>query len=194
MARGLTAGQKAQLALRVRAPAYFVELALSGGTIRVWNGKGSTTVLSNSWQGVGEHGIIEGIEQDRSLKSTSLTLALVGVPGTYITSGIVASTRGVRYQGSAITVYLGFCDTDTGIPLADPTAIWTGFADVMTFSLGQSITCSLTAEHFTSHLARTNGLTMTTESHNIRLGNPSPQDLFFEATNRLMNVARPVVQ
>ena len=193
MARGLTAAQKALLATRVRAPAYFVDLVLTSGTVRVWNGVGDTTVLGNTYKGVGEHGIIDGIEQDRSLKSTSVTLALVGVPGTYITSGVIAATRAVRYQGAALTIYLGFCNVDTGIPLADPTAIWTGFADVMTFSLGATISCSLTAEHFTSHLTRTNGLTMTTVNHNKRLGSPSPQDLFFEGTNRLMNVARPVL-
>lgn len=193
MARGLTAAQQAILATRVFAPAYFVDLALTGGTIRVWNGKGNTTVLGNTYLGVGEHGIIDGLEQDRALKSHSITLALVGVPGASITSGIIASTRGVRYQGSPITIYLGFCDVNTGVPLADPTAIWAGFADVMTFQLGQNITCSLTAEHFTSHLTRINGLTMTTVSHNARLGNPSPQDLFFEGSSRLMGLPRPQV-
>lgn len=191
MARGLTVAQKALLAARVRAPAYYVDLVLTSGTVRVWNGKGDVTVLSNTYKGVGEHGIIDGIDHDRSLKSTSITLALVGVPGSYITSGVIAATRAARYQGAAITIYLGFVNTDTGIPLADPTAIWTGFADVMTFNLGSSISCSLTAEHFTSHLTRTNGLTMTTESHNNRIGNPATVDLFFEATNRLMNVPRP---
>ncbi len=193
MGRGLTVAQQAILAGRVFAPAYFVDLTLSTGTLRVWNGKGSTTVLGNSYIGVGEHGVIEGLEQDRALKSHSISLALVGVPGSAITSGIIASTRGIRYQGSPITIYLGFCDVNTGAPLADPTAIWAGFADVMTFQIGRSITCSLTAEHFTSHLTRINGLTMTTVSHNARLGNPSPADLFFEGSSRLMGLPRPQV-
>lgn len=176
MPRGLTGAQITQLFNRVKTPAYFVTLALSP-VVYVWNGKGDTTVLGQTFKGVGEHGIIQGIESDRTLKQQEISLSLAGVPASYITAGMIAATRAVRYQGKALTVYMGFCDTDTGAPLADPTAIWTGFADVMTFQLGATITCTLTGEHFSSLLRRSNGFTMTSVSHQQRVGTT---DTFFD--------------
>lgn len=192
MPRGLTVAQKAILATRLRRPAYFVKLDLAAGAIRAWNGVGDVTLLSQVWKGVGEYGIIQGIEHDRGLKASNITLGLAGLPGSAIAGGAIAATRGVRYQGRPLTVYFGFCHVDTDAPLADPVAIWSGFADVMTFQLGSTISVSLTGEHLSSLLRKTNGLRMTTESHNTRLGNPSPRDLFFEAQDRLMGQPRPV--
>lgn len=189
MSRGLTAAQLTQLANRVKSPAYFVTLALSP-VVYVWSGKGDTTVLGQTFKGVGEHGIIQGIESDRTLKQQQISLSLAGVPATYIAAGVIAATRAVRYQGKALTVYLGFCNTDTGVPLADPTAIWSGFADVMTFQLGQTITCTLTGEHYSSLLRRPNGFTMTTVSHQQRVG---ATDTFFDPQSLLSGAPKPLL-
>lgn len=193
MPRGLSTEQKEWAAQRVKGLAYFVALELLSGTIRIWNGLGDITVFDENWKGVGELGIIEGLEGDRSLKSQEITLGLVGVPGSSITGGMIAQTRSERYQGRPLTIYMGFTNPQTGAPLGDPFPIWDGVADVMTFSLGQSATISLTGQHFDSHARRANGFNMSTLSHNLRMGNSSPSDLFFEPQDRLMGVPRPLL-
>lgn len=193
MPRGLTTAQKAALASRVRRPAYFVDLDLATGHVRAWNGVGDVTALGHTWKGVGEYGLIDGIEHDRSMRAQSITLGLFGVPGDAIPGGAIAATRSTRYQGRPLTVYFTFCDPETDLPLSDPIVIWAGFADVMSFSLGRNVSVSLTGEHLSSLLRKSNGERRTTESHNTRLGNPSPRDLFFEAQDRLMGLPKPQV-
>lgn len=216
MPRGLNAAQKTALAARRKMPLYFVKLDFASGTVRAWNGVGDLVTLGATWKGLGEFGIIRGLETDRGLRASSISLMLAGVPGDYITPGIVQSTRSERYQGRPVTVYFGLANPDTGGllttssapefdeygdmivgPLAtvvDPVPIWTGVADVLTLTLGSSITAELTCENFASHMRRANGLRMTTESHNLRLGSPSPKDLFFDPQNRLMGAPRPLLE
>lgn len=194
MPRGLSPAQNTALSARVKRPIYFVELDLAtAGPIRVWNGVGDVSALTFTWKGLGEFGIIDGIETDRGLKAQSITLALAGLPGSLITPGVIAATRSERYQGRPLTVYFALADPGTGAPLHDPVIIWSGVADVLTFQLGTSATVELTGEHFSSHMRRANGLRMSTENHNQRLGNPSPRDLFFEPQDRLMGRPKPLI-
>ena len=192
MPRGLTTDQKTQLAAAIRFPAYFVHLDLAAPTadVRVWSGKGNITALSQTWTGLGEMGVIEGLEHGRSLRANSISLSLIGIPGDAISAGIIASTRAVRYQMRPLAVYLGFLHVDTGALLHDPTVIWAGYADVLTMRLGATISANLTGEHLSSHLRRTNGARASTENHNQRVGG-SPRDLFFEPQNRLMGQPQP---
>lgn len=195
MPRGLSTEQKTALSTQRRfGVVYLVELTLDSGAVRVWNGVGNLSALSQTWLGVGDHGVISGIEGDRSLRARSISVALVGIPGEYVSAGVLAETRAERYQGRPLKIYLGITNSDSGLLIGGPLAIWSGFADVITFQVGESISASLTAEHFSSHMRRTNGLRMTTESHNQRLGNPATADLFFEAQSRLMGRARPLLE
>ena len=192
MPRGLTLAQKTAAAARIKRPAYFVKLDLASGSVRAWNGLGDVTLLGGTWKGVGEFGVIDGVEHDRTLRASQMSIGLVGLPGSTLTGGILAATRLESYKLRPLSLYLGFCNVDTDVPLGDPTPIWVGFADVMTFQIGKSVSVSLTGEHLSSHLRRANGLRMTTESHNGRLGFTDPnKDLFFEAADRLMGKPKP---
>jgi hypothetical protein len=192
MPRGLSGAAKDQLKARERRPAYFVALALASGTVRAWNGAGSIVALGQTWAGVGEYGVIQGLESDRALRARSISIGINGVPGDAISGGSIAQARAERYQWRPLTVYLGFLELNREAILVPPVVVWSGYADVMAFRLGSSISVSLTAEHLTSALRFPNGLRATTESHNTRLGNPVPRDLFFEATDRLMGAPRPL--
>ena len=192
MPRGLTADQKSALSARVKRPVWFVSLALTP-VLRIWNGVGSVTTLSQTWAGVGEFGILQGLNNSRSLRATDIAITLAGLPGAAIPDGAIEKSRGVRYQGKEVKVYFGLTNPDTDVLLAAPTLIWTGVADVMTFELGETVTATLTAEGLSSRMRRASGLRMTTESHNARLGNPSPRDLFFEPQDRLMGAPRPLL-
>lgn len=194
MPRGLTTAQRDAIAAQVANVAYLVHLELAASDVRVWTGRGDLSVLGGTFRGVGEFGIVEGIGGERSLKAGEISLALAGVPGEHLTPGIIAETRSVRYQGRPLTVYLGlFYDEALRLPLGDPVAVWGGFADVLSFQIGETATVALTGQHMDSLMRRSNGWNMSTVSHNLRFGLPPGTDLFFEASDRLMGVPRPVL-
>lgn len=192
MPRGLTADQLAANAQKVRAIAYFFEI-LTPTPIRAWTGVGVTAVLGAVWQGVGEIGVITGLQGARDTSSTPITISLNGIPAQNIAPGAIANTRAQRYQGRELNVYLGFLDLSTGYPLGDPTGVWAGFADVLTFQLGSTVSCSLSTENLASRLRLANGVRMTSASQAQRLGNPATPDLFFEPTTSTMGVARQIL-
>lgn len=190
MPRGLTSEQKTRLAARARALAYLVELELDGETVRVWDGTGDLNALDETWKGLGQFGILDGLESDRALKGQTLSLSLHGIPGSAISGTIMEKTRSTNYQNRPLTVYLLFLDVETQQPVDEPTVVWVGLADTISFRLGSTISVSLSAEHFSSRARRSNGNRMTTESHNARLGNPDPRDLLFDPQNRLLGKAK----
>jgi hypothetical protein len=197
MPRGLSAGLKAHIQGTVVLPIFFVELALSP-ILYVWNAVGDTSQndsggVSRTWKGVGDYGIIRGLASSDALVANSISLGLVGIPSTLVPSSTLAATRSVRYQGKALSVYISAADPNTGAPLYTPDVIWTGSADVITFAFGKEIQIALTGEHETARMKRTSGLSMTTESHNARLGFPGTKDLFFELQERMMGRPRPLL-
>lgn len=193
MPRGLTPDQRTAAGARIKGLAVFVEVLTTPTAIRAWSGVGSVTALGQSWAGLGDFGIVNGLGSDRRMTSRAISVGLNGLPGDLIPASVLAETRGIAYRGKPMTVYLGFTHVETGALLSDPTAIWSGVADVAAFKLGAEISVELPGEHYASHMRRVNGLRMTTESHNQRLGNPTPRDLFFEHQSRLMGAAKPLL-
>lgn len=190
MPRGLTVNQKAAIATGPVALPYFIEMQ-TDVPVLAWTGVGDKAALSKTWRGVGEFGVIDGIEGDRTLSAQQITLALVGVPGAYITPSTMKETRSVRYQGRRVNVYIGIADPDTLALIDDPILTWAGSADVIAFQLGKTFSAALSCDSLDSIMRRPNGWNMTTVSHNQRLGLAPGTDLFFEAQNRLMGVAKP---
>lgn len=192
MPRGLSATQKAALAQRVRGVAYFVELSLAT-PVRAWTGVGSITALGATWIGVGELGVIDGVQSDLALKAQEVSLALTGLPTDVATPGVLQATRAEFYQGKPLKIYYAMTNIDTGALLDAPVPVWVGVADVLAFQRGDTVTCTLTGEHISSRLRQSNGLRMTTQNHNARFGRSPPTDLFFEPQTRLAGVAKAAV-
>lgn len=193
MPRGLTGPEKAECAKRVRSSAYLLDLVLAYATTRIWTGRGSLTSGGVTWIGAGEALSIEGLESAAGLEAQSISITLNGVPTDKLPSGVMEATRAERYQGRVVRCYLALLNPDTGALLFTPKVVWSGYADTLSFSLGSSLSATLTADHYTSHLRRANGLRLTTESHNTRLGNVLPRDLFFEQQGRLLGRASTVI-
>lgn len=184
MPRGLDPLHLTELAKRVKTVALFAELQLASGTVRLWNGVGTITANSVTWTGLGELGVIDGIETTRGGRSQNISLALVGLPTSVLPSGFVAQTRASAPQGKPLNIYMAFM-ADSGAMIGPLAPIWAGYADVLSFAIGEHATTTLTAEHVTSRLSRPNGLRMTHESHQSRLGYPATADTFFQFQSRL---------
>lgn len=193
MGRGLSSQMQTYFAAETVMPLWFVHLALAQPSY-TWTGVGLITTLGSQWVGVGDHGIISGIQSSRELRSHEISLALVGIPTSEVPASALQATRRQQYQGKAVNIYVAAGNPDTGLPYIDPELVWSGFADVLTFQYGRTISVAVTAEHMASHLSRPNGLRMSTESHNARLGNPATRDLFFDCQSRLAGVPRPLLQ
>ena len=192
MPRGFTAPQLAQLAAYAKRAAVFVELLNSTGPLRVWNGVGQITALGNTYYGTGEFGIVDGLETNRSMRPSTISLSLAGIPAKYLTPGFVQGTRAANPQNYPLSVFVGFTGANDAL-LQDPTVVWSGLADVLTFKIGDTFSCSLTGEHYASRLRYPNGLRMSEQSHNQRLGNPATVDTFFSFQTRLMGAAQALL-
>lgn len=192
MSRGLSTTMQNALARESVWPLWFVHLALDTPSY-TWTGAGQTTQLGSVWNGVGEHGIVSGIQSSRELRSHSISLALVGIPSEQVPLSVMQTTRNQRYQGRSVNIYMSVADLGTGTPAVNPELIWSGRADVATFQYGKTISVAISADHMTSHLSRPNGLRGTTENHNQRLGNPATMDLFFDGQSRLAGRPRPLL-
>lgn len=191
MPRGLTSTQNALIKSRDFGAALFVEL-LDTSPLRAWTGIGSLTISGNTWVGVGEFGVVDGIESSKELRGTAISVGLQGLPASAFTPGIIASTRSKTYQYDDLNVYLGlFRPNDFSAPVDGLIPFWAGLADVLSFKLGNEVSALLSGEHLTSLLRRPNGLRASTQSHKQRLGGTT--DYFYEPQNRLMGRASAFV-
>lgn len=187
MPRGLTTAQNALIKSRVFGAAMFAEL-LDTAPLRIWTGVGNLTIGANTWGGVGEFGIIDGLESSTELRGSQLSVGLQGLSADALAPGVIASTRTKSYQYLELNVYLGlFNDGDYTSVVGGLIPVWTGSADVLSFRAGTEVSATLSGEHLTSKLRTPNGLRATTQSHIQRLGGVI--DYFYEPQNRLMGRA-----
>jgi hypothetical protein len=189
MPRGLTTTQLATVSGRVFRPAMFVHVDIIGNPLRVWDGVGDVVVLGNTWKGVGQLGAIEGISNERGLTSNAITVGLHGlssaIPGLV---DFLAQCRAAQLQGVTLKVYMCMTQTETDVPLTDPWVMWSGVCDVLSYQIGDSVTVSLSGEHYSSFLRRINGLRQSHESHVARLGFSG--DIFYRFLTRLAGKAK----
>lgn len=198
MTLGIPAPLLASLGADNSFPVYFVSVGLTPA-LYIWTGVGATTQndadgVSRTWTGIGDFGVIHGLGTTRALRATRASLSLVGIPGSVVSGSAVAATRAIRYQGKEVDIYISTLSPSSGTPLFAPAVIWSGYADAISMSFGEEVRILLPCENRVSRLRRTNGLRMTTESHNLRLGSPSPRDLFFEPRTRLMGKPKAPIQ
>jgi hypothetical protein len=190
MPRGLTIAQKAIVEARIKRPVDFVELELTSATYRYWCGSRTITALGNTWAGVGNFGSVRGIGSERAARTQRVQVALHGDPRIPTPSNLTSILKGERYQKRPLRIYVGFTDPDTDLPIADPVIAWSGYCDVLSFTIGKTWAVTMTGEHFSSLLRRTNGLRATNESHTARVGDST--DRFFALSSRLSSLTNGV--
>lgn len=192
MPRNLTAAQKSIVTSRIKRICTLVDIQMPSYRALLWDGLGYVTFGGLTYGGVGTYGMVDNISEELSVSASRISMTLYMAPGMEDPSQFVTESRKLKYQDSPTTIYHGFTDIDTDLPIADPFVVWSGLADVMTFKLGKQIGCTLTAENYSTHLRRSNGLMCTSVNYNTRLGNPVVRDGFFDFNTRL-NSRRMVV-
>jgi len=184
MPRGLTPDQKAASKALLKRPAMFVALTLPADSIYAWDGAFDVTVLGHVFKGCGQFGIIEGLGSERTTRANAIRIGLMGLPSDKVPSDFLRDAGKISYQNQPLKIYMGFCNTDTDVPLADPFLYWSGVADVLSSKNAKTVSVSLSGTNYSSRLRFTNGLRMTNQSHVRRVS--APNDNFYSFGNRLL--------
>ena len=144
--------------------AWLVDLVLDAGELNIWTGIGSLSANGNTYQGAGDLGSVEAIEENTDLKATGLRLSLSGV-----TSSLVSAALSEQYQGRTCRAYVGFFDSSWVI-LGDPLLLFGGRIDVMQITdSGKTSEISLTAESRAVDLERPGEVRYYTDEDQQRL-------------------------
>jgi len=119
---------------------FLVDLDFSSGHIYYTNGGKSIVYGGNTYLAVGGLGGIDTISETANLEAKGLTLTLSGIDTNHI-----AIALGENYQGRAAKIYFALLDANHDLVAA--ALMFTGRMDVMSISLGQTATISLSVEH-----------------------------------------------
>lgn len=182
MSRGLSTAVADALKADVVRPVTFAKLDFSSSTIYVHDSIGTFTWGGNDWLGVGDFGSVSSIEEGTDISPYSITLTLSGLDSTIANIGSAGTED---YFMRDVDIYLGLLDEDESL-IADPTAIWSGFMDVMTLVTGTqgSNSIRLTCESEMSKIERSADLKYT----HVQQQRVNPNDLFFEYLHEIQGV------
>ena len=175
MARNITSAFNTAITNTVVRPIFAVELDLSTGILRFWNGLGDITMTaggsSQTFTGLGDLMSISAIEESTSVKANNVSMSLSGIK-----SSLISSALGANYTNRNASVYIGLFDTSKNV-IADVYTIFKGKMDVMQISEdGDTSVVTLKCENRLITLDRANERRYTLEDQKIDF----PSDLGFE--------------
>jgi len=123
----------------------FVAVALdfSSGMVRVHDGIGAVTWGGNTYDGIGNFGGIEQVDESVEVIARPLSLTLSGVD-----SSLVSTAMTETYQNRTVTIYLGFLNESTNAVIDTPEVAWEGRMNQMSISSAEgSAVIKLSCEH-----------------------------------------------
>lgn len=140
MSRTITvAAENASLADVVR-PLLLIDLDFSSGHIRLNSTPYALTYASNAYQGAAKLGEITPVEETADIQATAIAMKLYAVP-----RDVVSLALAEQYQGRSATMMLGLMDDNWSL-VANPVTVFAGRMDVMSISLGETASVSMTVE------------------------------------------------
>jgi len=148
---------------------------------RVWAGPFNVVAGGFTWEGLGEFGSIDGLEQIIGANAPQTTFTLSGVSPDIVA---LARNQSSHVKGRDVTVYIQFCD-DGWQTLDDMYAVWSGVLDQMRYSgSGPSLrTVTCTAEGLWTNRRRPAWGLYTDRDQNQRF----PGDRGLEQVSDLVN-------
>lgn len=134
MARNITTAFNNAIKSDVVRPVLAVELEISDGTLRFWNGYGNLTMTaggsSKLFLGTGDLLNISSIEETSTLKMNGITISLGGIK-----SSLISSILSAEYTNRLGTVYMGLFDNNKNV-IADVYTLFQGKMDVANIQEG----------------------------------------------------------
>jgi len=116
-----------------------VLLFLDFDSAPVYLNTSATTIVydGNSYLGAGQLGSISRVEEKAEIESSSIELALSGIPTEYISLSLQE-----KYQGRPVKIYLALLDSNF-VVIGTPLTLFVGKMDYMQVVLGESATISV---------------------------------------------------
>ena len=134
MARNITTAFNNAIKSDVVRPILAVELEISDGTLRFWNGYGNLTMTaggsSKLFLGTGDLLNISSIEETSTLKMNGITISLGGIK-----SSLISSILSAQYTNRPGTVYMALFDNIKNV-IADVYTLFQGKMDVANIQEG----------------------------------------------------------
>jgi len=179
MSRGVSSNTKTAAIDEVVRPALFFEGEFDSGTVRLWNGIGQITALSQTWDGGGELISVTPIEETYEVKATGFSVSLSGIPADKLDLALVED-----YQNRTLTVYMGFINESNQL-VDDPFVLTRGRMDVMSISQGaETITIQITCETRMIDFERPRRRTYSDQDQKLKY----PNDRGFEFVNSIQEI------
>jgi hypothetical protein len=161
--RGLSSANQAAIASQVVRPVALVELHFDSptGVIRLHNALGDITAkdwagVSQTFQGVGDLGQIDEVEENQQINPHKLSFTLSGLDAT-LSSEVLTGDSVLR----PVYLQIGYLDEDYTTLLDDPHKLWKGQINevefVMPSNASDGVSIRVTAESFLIALKRKNG-------------------------------------
>ena len=134
MARDITSAFNTAIIDTVVKPLFAIELEISDGTLRFWNGYGSITMTaggsSKTFTGTGDLLTISPIGESSTLQMQGITVALTGIKSSLISTALTA-----QYTNRNGTLYMGLLNS-SGAVIADVYTLFKGKMDVLNINEG----------------------------------------------------------
>ena len=128
--------------------ARFLSIAFPDYTARLWTGVGPFTLLGDVYTGMGSLGSIAPVTDKSDLSAQRIQMSLTGLD-----PALMADVRNYLHQGSTVQIIEAQLDQDLNV-VPDPYVIFIGEVDVMSASLGETMTITCQADNFISFIFR----------------------------------------
>lgn len=183
--RDIPPAVQALLGNDVTYPAYFLDLDLDSGPIRIWTGRGPMTYDPGdgavSYDGLGDFIAISSVEERADLAANNVRVTLSGIPSDYVAKALTEQFRGRRAR-----MHLVFFTDATFATIAGGFELYSGFGDVSEMAEdGQTARFTLTVENRLIELqAATTRVWTRRDQRSLR----DPDDSFFDNVERIQEL------
>jgi hypothetical protein len=179
MSRGVSANTKTAAENQVVRPVLFFEGDFDSGVVRLWNGIGQITALSQTWEGAGDLINVTPIEETYEVKATGFSVSLSGISAQNLNLALAED-----YQNRNMTIYLGFMN-DSNQLVDDPFVMTRARMDVMSISQsGESTIIEITCETRMIDFERPRRRTYSDQDQKAKY----PNDRGFEFVNSIQEI------
>ncbi len=141
MARDITSDFNTAIIDTVVQPLFAIELEISDGTLRFWNGYGNITMTaggsSKVFTGAGDFLGISPISESSTLQMQGINILLTGIK-----SSLISSILSAQYTNRDATLYMGLFNTSGSV-----------IGDVYTLFKGKMDVCNITENGETSNIS-----------------------------------------
>lgn len=119
------------------------ELYFDSGTLYLSDGFGQLNWNGHAYDGLGDYGGFDSIQELPDSTARGLILTLSGVP-----THLVVSAMNEQYQGRIVILYVGLLDIDSMAWIDNPEVVWEGRMDYMTIDIQETAaTMQMHCEH-----------------------------------------------